>query len=225
METHGLPSSASVTPFSQRASTVAPQFGQPASSTPPSNLDYGSRCAAGLNVSSAGLEQRATSAMPAPSQPSASNVFAPSMNHRQTADFSFGRTSSLGGFGLRSDSAAPSSPGFSFPSQSPSRFSSPLTHISEQDIHWENPFLVHVPLRRPKVLGQPSREDQRHAPVNEVDQMVDGVVDDTPQNRRGHVLEGCARNTTGDDVVMVDTLSTNKNTYLPVASQGNKPRA
>jgi hypothetical protein len=163
--------------------------------------------------------------MPASSQPSASNVFAPSMNHRQTADFSFGRTSSLGVFGLRSDSAAPSSPGFSFPSQTPSRFSSPLTHSSEKDIHWENPFLVHVPLGRPQVLGQPSREDQRHAPVNEVDQMIDGVVDNTPQNRRSDVLQGCARNTIGDNVVIVDTSSADKNTYLPVASQGNKPRA
>jgi hypothetical protein len=162
--------------------------------------------------------------MPASSQPLASNVFAPSINHHQTADFSSGRTSSLGGFGLRSDSAAPSSPKFSFPSQSLSRFSSPLTHSSEQDIHWENPFLVHVPLGRPKVLGQPNREDQRHAPVNEMDQMVDGAVDNTFQNRRADVLEGCACNITGDDVVMVDTSSANKNTYLPVASQGNKPR-
>jgi hypothetical protein len=110
------------------------------------------------------------------------------MNHCQTVDFSFGRTSPLGGLGQHTGLAAPSSQGFGFPNQSHSRFSS--MHILEQD-----------ELLRNHYSGLGRQHDgflpkDRIISTDKAHQMADGSTANNPQTGRGGVLEQRAHNTT-----------------------------
>jgi hypothetical protein len=212
-ETHGVLSVSPSSPFSQRASTAAPQSAQSAFSTPPAS-EYGPRHDNGLKAPSTSFTQRAIGAVLASTQPLASNGFVSSMNHCQTGDFSFGRTSSLGGFVQRTGLAAPSSPGFGFPNQSHSRSSS--MHISEQDELLRN----HSSGLGPRNDGFLSKD--RIMLLDKAHQIVDGGIANNHQTERGGVLEQRAHNTPSADVDITNTASTNRNNPLPVKSQGNK---
>jgi hypothetical protein len=211
-ETHGLPSASPFSPFSPRASTAAPQCAQSAFSTPPAP-EHGSRHDGALKTSSTSTVQRATSAVPASPQPSTSNGFAPSMNHRQIGGFSFGRTSSLGSFGQCTGLASPSSQGSGFSNRSHSQFSSPSAHNSEQGKSWESPSMGPVPL---------PVEEESSATVNKAHETINRGVANDPQTGREGFMEQCTRNTTGQDVEMTNPANADKNTSLPVTSQGNR---